>query len=300
MFRRVYKSANDDIVPNDELLERILAEGKKPQKTHRTYYSYGSMAACLFIAIGTLAIYPSIKKDISSPKNTAQDVIVETLPPKFSDAELVSKHEGFEDEEVEIPTGTQEYKISKPEKKASGKTVSKSKENTKTTDKAEKTVKQQQTKKAATSVEGLSPTSPSPTNQPAAESKVTESSDVPVSQENAPEVASVPMVAAQRSIEEPFETDSDEVLLPETDENKSVSSGGGGSAGHGARAVQKISEEAAKQIANNIFASEFGQEFLNSSDISADYSGYYTITRYNESASYSVIVYDDGTTKKLY
>ena len=60
MFRRVYKSANDDIVPNDELLERILAEGKKPQKNLRTYYSNGSMAACLFIAIGTLAIYPSI------------------------------------------------------------------------------------------------------------------------------------------------------------------------------------------------------------------------------------------------
>lgn len=298
MFRRVYKSANDDIVPNDELLERILAEGKKPQKNHRTYYSYGSMAACLFIAIGTLAIYPSIKKDISSPKNTAQDVIVETLPPKFSDAELVSKPEEFETEETEIPTNTQEYRTSKPEKKASGKTVSKSKENTKTTDKAEKTVKQQQTKKAATSVEGLSPTSPSPTNQPAAESKVTESSDVPVAQENTPEVASVPMVAAQRSMEEPFETDSNEVLFPENEKN--VSSGGGGSAKQDARMSRTMSESEAKQIANNIFAADFGQEFLNSSDILADYSGYYTITRYNESASYSVIVYDDGTTKKLY
>ncbi len=75
MFRKVYKSANDDIIPNQELLEKILATEKKSHNTYNTFYRYGYVAAALFILVGTLSVYPKISDNLKTSDNT---VAIET------------------------------------------------------------------------------------------------------------------------------------------------------------------------------------------------------------------------------
>lgn len=387
MFRRVYKSANDDIVPNEELLERILAESKKPQKKHRTYYGHGSMAACLAIAIGTLAIYPSLKQDIDKSGSSVSDVVVSSTLTEDNDAEFRNFPQSVEPEESDksdsvdvsyeeteesssaknesrqIVTPQSEKRkstqaVTTPsEKKKSSQAVTtpsakKESSQTTTTPSAKKDSKQptktqsagvvsgatakeqtlkeepkqettqvvksnavqqeeniQHKEKAATSsVVGLNPSSPSPTSQSVVNEEIKTSQKPKVQEkatsQNESESVTAPAAANIRSTDaEPTyseEADNSEQYKVTKRPSSGGSGGGGGSSAAGGNVTAKISEAEAKQIANNIFAADFSQEFINSSDILADYSGYYTITRYTESASYSIIVYDNGATKKLY
>ena len=322
MFRRVYKSANDDIVPDSGLLEEILAKSRVPQKKHKSFYGYGSLAACLFIAIGTLAIYPTIKEDFSTSKNnSAQDVVVSTSSSIFPDSEIspalkpdeTAESDGVQSKEASTEqTVTQkpakkeesQKKKTQPEKTEavgqSAKDSGKKQEQTKN----QEVKKTQQQEKAATSVESLNPSSPSPTKQPAVQSESSENRNAVSEEISHGEYAPASASANTSDSEAAYTEDSAEsdVQITKSAASGGASGGGGGSSSAfaGRQTPEQISEALAKQIANNIFASDFGQEFLNSSDILADYSGYYTITRYTESASYSIIVYDNGTTKKLY
>ena len=303
MFRRVYKSANDDIVPDNGLLEKILAESNKPQKKQLNYYGYGSLAACLAIAVGTLFIYPTLKEDIKP----AQDIVVSDAAPRFSDTEL-SNPSVLPTEAAPVmteKTETSEEKINfdKVEKKTNSDNGKQDQTAPQTENKVSKTSSPE---KAAASAEGLKSSSPSPTKKTEDEPESIRMSVENNKAEPEPDFQeSKPMLAAEAAIvnaDEPEAANQEDqpAATPKSVPSLSGGSGGGGSSAASARTSQKISESEAKQIANNIFASDFGQEFINSSGITAVYSGYYTITRNSESASYTIIVYDDGTTKKLY
>ncbi len=73
MFRDVYKSANDDIIPDSQLLDKILTQAPEKKKTIYPFFvKYGSVAAAFLILAGTLAIYPKLSKTL----NTADDKAV--------------------------------------------------------------------------------------------------------------------------------------------------------------------------------------------------------------------------------
>ena len=313
MFRRVYKSANDDIVPDDKLLEKILSESKRPKKKHNTYYSYGSMAACIAIAVGTLAIYPTIKQDIHTTKdNAAQDVVVSTASPMFSDTSLLKPVDDKENNTADIQ-GSDEPSNA-PEVK------NQAEQDGREPSKTEKiTIKKQQSQKAATPKENFNTKSPSTQNNSDAkteEVKQTAENTEKISVTEKPENPTQTQTASEYSRTSAATVSSEEVGLKDNGlqneeelavmpaavsvkssgnvENEEVSTAVGG------RSIVKISEAEARIIADEIFAADFGREFLNSTEVLADYSDYYTITRYNESASYTIIVYDNKTTQKQY
>ena len=90
MFREVYKSANDDIIPDSQLLDKILSEEPKKQKSVYSFYAkYGSMAAAFLILVGTLAIYPKLSETLNTsndkaapgtPRPTRPQVAIPTRP----------------------------------------------------------------------------------------------------------------------------------------------------------------------------------------------------------------------------
>lgn len=75
MFRDWYKKANDDILPDADLLERVLAQKPRRRPNHRKLYSLGAAAAGICIVSATLLSYP-VLRDLNK-----EDSGLELAPP---------------------------------------------------------------------------------------------------------------------------------------------------------------------------------------------------------------------------
>lgn len=243
LFRNVYKSANDDITPNPELLDKILATQKKNHNTYRNFYKYGSVAAAFFILVGTISVYPKIKDNIN----------VEDTP-----AIIEVKTEDTQNPDIFTPTADEEISAEASTVLRTEKTAQSKPENKKEFKSSQK--QQNITPKA-------SEESPSPI---LAEAQDTTPVILPVENEVNTEESVSPAMA--RAINEP-------VYSPDE---------------------EKITEEEALKLADEAFASDFGEEFLNSTEIKTEISESFIITRFNENQSYTVTVHTDGSIEKQY
>ena len=274
MFREVYKSANDDIIPDSQLLDKILADSKPKKNRYIKYYRYGSVAAAFFILVGTLAIYPKIKDNLTNDEAVPEIV----LNQEVSDT-------SYTDE-----VSTQSAEIS-PTPLAVAETPT-------------ETLKPQATEqtKKTTAPSPDEASSPSPTTDDS-----TQLNTVMPEQENITETTANPVITSddsEISTESTISSQEDALAPAESSEYapKTKSSGGGSSSSY-ARAFafpDIIPEHIVKACADEVFASDFGEEFLNSTTIKIEYDEEYIITRYNEEISKTVKITNDGKLQKQY
>lgn len=250
LFRKVYKSANDDIASNQELLDKILSTQTKPHNTYSNFYKYGSIAATFFILIGTLSVYPKIKDNLNVSDNTAA-IEVKTEDTLNSDIFIPPADN---EKSAEASTALENKKT--PQSKIENKKESKS------------SSKQQNVTSKA------SEKAPSPTlseTENIVLSETAEASLVTPSSKN--EVFQEENVSTARAID---------TVAVYSGDNKI------------------ITQDDAILLADEVFLSDFGEEFLNSTEIKTEFSENYEITRFNENLSYTVIVFTDGLIDKQY
>lgn len=238
LFRKVYKSANDDITPNPELLDKILANEKKSYNTYRNFYKYGSVAAAFFILIGTFSVYPKIKDNLNMHDNTA--VI-----------EIKSENTQTSDESF---TPADEI----PAKASTALETEKTHQSKLGTDKK---ISNSQKRQNITPEASEKSPSPTPTEDVILVSPTT---DEGLEEEN---------VSVARSIDN----------MPAYSDD-----------------IKALTEDEAILLADEVFRSDFGEEFLNSTEIKTEFSESFKITRFNENLSYTVTVHTDGLIEKEY
>lgn len=287
MFRDVYKSANDDIIPDSQLLDKILASSKPKKNRYTAFIRYGSVAAAFFILIGTLTIYPKIKDNLTNDEAVPKVVLNQEVSTSSTNEASTASPEV-------LPTPSAETSVETHIENVQPKAT-------------------EQTTKTATPPDEAVTSSPSPTIgdgnaiQPDTTNAVTQE---PTPQ-NIP-VITEPSVQEDRIPEEPTADIAPAIMQYENSEpvfeDKSMyaapsGSSGGGSSGGSSRAKSVsvvISEEKAKTLADEAFASDFGEEFLSSTSIKIEYNEEYIITRYNEEISKTVKITNDGTLQKQY
>lgn len=274
MFRDVYKSANDDIIPDSQLLDKILSNGITPKKS-RGYYRYASAAAALLIFAGALAVYPKITAHLTNAGEAPTVYIESTVQPASTDLEndFVST-----DEAVNQPVkSTASPKIENPSKKsAASPSVS---------PKAQAASGIKKPDNALADVNNKASSDEVLTTPTAQADSTPESANV--------FKAEVPLIAEEQPIEENAVSVHSEVAY-------STASGGGAAYARLKRIQTAISEEEAIAIADEAFSSDFGEEFLNSTSIRSEYDNEYIITRYNDTETKVIIISDDGEIKKQY
>lgn len=96
-----------------------------------------------------------------------------------------------------------------------------------------------------------------------------------------------------------------EPVYPAEEEIIPEASGGGGGGSSGGASMMKsrmamISEKEAIAIADNEFLSDFGEEFVNSSELTVVYDNGYTVTRKTTEIEASILISDNGSFEKLY
>ena len=287
MFRDVYKSANDDIIPDSQLLDKILASSKPKKNRYTAFIRYGSVAAAFFILIGTLTIYPKIKDNLTNDEAVPKVVLNQEVSTSSTNEASTASPEV-------LPTPSAETSVETHIENVQPKAT-------------------EQTTKTATPPDEAVTSSPSPTigDGNAIQPDTTNA----VAQEPTPQnipVITEPSVQEDRIPEEPTADIAPAIMQYENSEpvfeDKSMyaapsGSSGGGSSGGSSRAKSVsvvISEENAKTLADEAFASDFGEEFLNSTSIKIEYDEEYIITRYNEEISKTVKITNDGTLQKQY
>ena len=326
LFREVYKSANDDIIPDSQLLDKILSEEPKKQKSVYSFYAkYGSMAAAFLILVGTLAIYPKLSETLNTSNDNAApgtDVVItktesspETSPEFYEsktakDDEASTKNEKSED--------ANQVNEQKPQNNGEQKTKEKTlPEATSSPSPTEKAVKSEEYKPESSdaaseatikapitndehtpsiaSAEDFNST-PATNTESSSESELSTASEKTVTPE-APTATDTSVYAIRRSAEDNNQTTDS----PASGGGGSGAASGGGSSGGGsAKKATGISESEAIELANKAFLEDFGEEFLNLSKIKTEFNENYIITRYNENVTYTVTVTTDGLLKKQY
>lgn len=288
MFRDVYKSANNDIIPDSQLLDKILSDGIRPKKSrYAKYRQYASIAAALLIFAGTLTIYPKVTtlltKDKDAPKivlDTHTDNTDNTaIQPVSSDAES-SLTAVLEDESA---------KPSDETKEASSKIENQPKKSTASPDNfvsPKNTQADSGIQKPNDAFATAADEAPASSDEPAAASVL--------QADSTPE--------AVQAFDEPEQPEAGTAVSAYSVSEHSPSAASGGSSSYARlRSVKaSISEEEAITIADEAFSSDFGEEFLNSTSIRSYYDNEYIITRYNDEESKIIIVSDDGTIQKQY
>lgn len=267
MFKDVYKSANDDIIPDLELLDKILAT-EKPKKNHYTTLTrYGSVAAAFVILAGTLAIYPKIKDNLTKEEAVPKVVQSETVEYTTNEAST-----NYSDEVPTVSEDTNMVVIDKT---------------------AQKPTKEQPKKTAALPPDKVSPspttndgeiTVPDLNEEPGLES-VTKETENSEEKENEASIQAAGVFTASIVPSAAFEESANDE-----------------SAGYAMtrKAEVFVSEQEATFLADEVFLEDFGEEFLNSTKIKVECDEEFVITRYNEEISKTVIVFDDGEVQKQY
>ena len=283
----MYKSANDDIIPDSQLLDKILASSKPKKNRYTAFIRYGSVAAAFFILIGTLTIYPKIKDNLTNDEAVPKVVLNQEVSTSSTNEASTASPEV-------LPTPSAETSVETHIENVQPKAT-------------------EQTTKTATPPDEAVTSSPSPTigDGNAIQPDTTNA----VAQEPTPQnipVITEPSVQEDRIPEEPTADIAPAIMQYENSEpvfeDKSMyaapsGSSGGGSSGGSSRAKSVsvvISEENAITLADEAFASDFGEEFLNSTSIKIEYDEEYIITRYNEEISKTVKITNDGTLQKQY
>lgn len=98
LFRDWYKKANDDIQPDADLLERILAQKTPRRPNHRKLYSLGAAAAGICIVSATLLSYP-ILRDLNKEHSG-----LELAPPDCTAVETCRPVRTAQPAETPMPT----------------------------------------------------------------------------------------------------------------------------------------------------------------------------------------------------
>lgn len=287
MFRDVYKSANDDIIPDSQLLDKILANSKPKKNRYTAFIRYGSVAAAFFILIGTLTIYPKIKDNLTNDEAVPKVVLNQEVSTNSTNEASTASPEV-------LPTPSAETSVETHIENVQPKAT-------------------EQTTKTATPPDEAVTSSPSPTigDGNAIQSDTTNAVTQEPTPQNIP-VITEPSVQEEQIPEEPTADIAPAIMQYENPEpvfeDKSMyaapsGSSGGGSSGGSSRAKSVsvvISEENAITLADEAFASDFGEEFLSSTSIKIEYNEEYIITRYNEEISKTVKITNDGTLQKQY
>lgn len=130
MFKDVYKRANEDIIPDPELLDKVLSNTSKTSKS-RSFQHYGSLLAACFILVGTLWIYPDIKDGLNQtttvpdikPTEEPLHLVLENIPtPTASTAPTKTpastiKSKNAKKQASQVPTPKQNTIIPESEQK---------------------------------------------------------------------------------------------------------------------------------------------------------------------------------------
>ncbi len=81
LFRKLYKEANDDITPSEELLNKTIENAFSGKKKHQHINTYYAAAAAVVILIGSSAAIPKLMEKPQTEQTSAVDVLPQASAP---------------------------------------------------------------------------------------------------------------------------------------------------------------------------------------------------------------------------
>ncbi len=292
LFKDVYKSANDDISPDPQLLESIL--NSKPKNKTRIY-RYSTIAAACVVLVCAIAAYPKLETSLEQEagiitensyiSDYSENVTANTATPPKATSEA---------KEASAPTAVpatlppQENVQQKASNKAESSSVP-----------TQQTTKHTALPHKNADIERIiEATQKETSDYQVASASIVDTA--PITEAAAKETQAIEEIASeslQNSTTRKASGESpDDAVVPRTASLNDMSI----ATNNGMSAPNSLTQEEAVEIAENMFLEDFGEEFIKNTEVMVSGTQNYTITRFNDTVKKTITISLDGIVTKNY